>query len=149
MGKCVKVLSRLCRGKTLKVLSSMFRLSGSGINLIFIWIWVLKYSFLFFYFHFYFYCFLGPHMWRMEVSRLGVESELQPPAYTTAIAMWDLSHICDLHHSSQHHWIPDPLSKARDQTHTLMDTSGICFCFTMMGTSGVLFIFKVKYLSKC
>ena len=25
----------------------------------------------------------------MEVPRLGVESELQLPAYTTAIAMWD------------------------------------------------------------
>ena len=30
------------------------------------------------------FCFLGPHMWHMEVSRLGVESELQLMAYTTA-----------------------------------------------------------------
>ena len=36
----------------------------------------------------------------MEVPRLGVESELQLLAYTTAIAMWDLSHVCDLQHSS-------------------------------------------------
>ena len=28
--------------------------------------------------------FLGLHLWHMEVPRLGVELELQPPAYTTA-----------------------------------------------------------------
>ena len=28
-------------------------------------------------------------------------------------AVWDPSHIRDLHHSSQQHWIPDPLSKTR------------------------------------
>ena len=33
-------------------------------------------------------------------SRLGVESELQLPAYTTVAAMRDPSHICDLHHNS-------------------------------------------------
>ena len=33
-------------------------------------------------------------------SRLGVKCELQLPAYTTATATPDLSHICDLHHSS-------------------------------------------------
>ena len=32
----------------------------------------------------------------MEVSRLGVESELWPPAYATATAMSDRGHICDL-----------------------------------------------------
>ena len=39
----------------------------------------------------------------MEVPRLGVESELQLqlPAYTTATAMSDLKHICDLYYSSQ------------------------------------------------
>ena len=54
----------------------------------------------------------------MEVSRLGVELELQLP--TTATAMPDPSHICDLHHSSQQHRIPDPLSEARDRTLILM-----------------------------
>ena len=28
--------------------------------------------------------FLGPHQWHMEVPRIGVESELWPPAYTKA-----------------------------------------------------------------
>ena len=46
----------------------------------------------------------------MEVPRLGVESELLPLAYTTAIAMPDPSHICDLH-SSQQLQILNPLSK--------------------------------------
>ena len=34
--------------------------------------------------------FLGPHLWHMEVPRLGVELELQLPAYTTATATPDL-----------------------------------------------------------
>ena len=56
---------------------------------------------------------LGPHLWHMEVPRLGVESELQLPAYATATAIPDPSHICDLHHSSQQHCILNPLSKTK------------------------------------
>ena len=56
----------------------------------------------------------------MEVPRLVVESELQPPTYTTATATSDLGHVCDLPHSSQQHQILNPLSEARDQTHNLM-----------------------------
>ena len=59
----------------------------------------------------------------MEVPRLGVQPELQLLAHTTARAMRDLSRVCDLHHSSWQHWILNPLSKARDQTRTLMGTS--------------------------
>ena len=33
----------------------------------------------------------------------------------------------DLHHSSQQHWILNPLSEARGQTYILMDTSQISF----------------------
>ena len=66
----------------------------------------------------------------MEVPRLGVESELQLLAYTTAIAMRDPSHVCDLHHSSGQRQIPDPLSEARDQTCILMDTSRIVSAVT-------------------
>ena len=50
----------------------------------------------------------------MEVPRLGVRYEIQLLAYTTPTAMQDLSHICDLHHSSWQCQIPNPL--ARDQT---------------------------------
>ena len=38
---------------------------------------------------FLFFCFLGPHSQHMEVPRLGVELELQLPAYTTATATLD------------------------------------------------------------
>ena len=44
--------------------------------------------------------FLGLHPWHMEVPKLGAESELQLPAYTTAAATPDLSCVGDLHHSS-------------------------------------------------
>ena len=67
-----------------------------------------------------FFFFLGPHLRHMEVPRIGVESELQMPAYTTATAMQGLSRICNLHHSSQQHQILNPLSKARDRTHNLV-----------------------------
>ena len=54
----------------------------------------------------------------MEIPRLGVELELQLPAYTTAGQ--DPSHICKLHHSSLQCWILNPLSEARDQTYDVM-----------------------------
>ena len=57
----------------------------------------------------------------MEFPRLGVESELQLPVYTTATAT-DPSHICDLAHSMWQCWILNPLNEARDQTCVLMET---------------------------
>ena len=33
----------------------------------------------------------------------------------------------DLYHSSQQHWILNPLSEARDPTCVLMDTSQVCY----------------------
>ena len=62
----------------------------------------------------------------MELPRLGVESELQLPACTIAIATQDLSHVCDLYQSSQQHQILNPLSKARDRTRILMDIGRVC-----------------------
>ena len=73
-----------------------------------------------------FFClFLGPRPRHMEVPRLGVESELQLEAYTTATATPYPSHICDLHHSSRQHWIFNPLSEASDGTLVLMHTSWV------------------------
>ena len=64
----------------------------------------------------------------MEVPRLKVKVELHLPAYTTAIAIWDPSHICDLHHSSGPCSVLNPLSRARDRTRMLMDTSQVHYC---------------------
>ena len=82
----------------------------------------------------FFFFFLGLHPRHMEVPRLGVKSELQLSAYATATAMQYPSHICDLHHSSRRYWILNPMSKARDQTLILMDTSQIHFHCTTTGT---------------
>ena len=65
--------------------------------------------------------FLGSQVQHVEVPRLGVESELQLTAYTTATATQDLSHVWDLHRSLWQRRILNPLSKARDPTHILMD----------------------------
>ena len=70
----------------------------------------------------------------MEVPRRGVEWELQLPACATATAMPDPSRDFDLRHSAQQHWIPDPLSEARDRTRILMDTSWIHFRCATWGT---------------
>ena len=94
--------------------------------------------FFFFFFFFPFFLSLGLHLWNMEVPRLGAELELQQLAYTTATATWDLSHKCNLHHSSQQCWILNPLSEARDQTRSLVDTSGVCFCLATIGTPSFL-----------
>ena len=75
-----------------------------------------------FLFYFILFCFLGPHLWHMEIPRRGVELELQLPAYVTAVQ--DPWCICNLHHSSQQQWFLNPLSRVRDQTLILMDTSG-------------------------
>ena len=48
--------------------------------------------------------------------------ELQIQIYATAMAMLDLSHICDLGCSLWQCQIINLLSKARDQSHIFMDT---------------------------
>ena len=63
---------------------------------------------------FFSFLFLGLHPQHMEVPRVWVELELHLLAYTSATAMWDLNHICDLHCSSRQCWILNPLSKTRD-----------------------------------
>ena len=71
-------------------------------------------KFIFLFFIFCLFVSSGPHLWHMEVPRLGVELELQLPAYAIATAAGDLSHVCDLHHSSWQCRILTPLHKARD-----------------------------------
>ena len=79
-------------------------------------------SLFFFPFLIFFFFFLGPHPWHMEVPRLGAELELQLPACTTATARWDLSHICDLHHSSWQRQILTHWAKPENRTHILKYT---------------------------
>ena len=78
--------------------------------------------------------FLGSHPRHREVPRLGVKSELQVSACITATATQDPSCICSLHHSSRQHWIRNPLSEARDQTHVLMDTSQVRYRWATVRT---------------
>ena len=70
----------------------------------------------------------------MEIPRLGVEWELELLAYVTATAMWDLSCIYDLHHSSWQRQILNPLSEARHRTHNFIVPSQVRFQCTTMGT---------------
>ena len=81
-----------------------------------------SYIYLFIYLLIYF-CFLGPQVHNMEVSRLGVELELQLLSYATATQ--DLSHVFDQYRSSGQHWLLNPLSEARDQTYILMYSSWV------------------------
>ena len=61
----------------------------------------------------------------MEVPRLGVQSEPQPPAYTTATATPDPSCTCNLHHGSRQRRILNLPSEARDRIRILMVPSQI------------------------
>ena len=85
----------------------------------------------------------------MEVPRLGIESELQLQAYTTATAMPDMSHIWDLQHSSWKCQILNPLSKTREWTCILMDTSWVLNTPSHKGNSSfvnclyILILFQV------
>ena len=87
-------------------------------------------------FSFSFFVLLGPCPWH----RLGVESEPQLPAYAIAIATQDLSHICDLHHSSWQCQILNPLSEAMNRSLILRDTSQVRYHWATMGTPSFLFL---------
>ena len=64
-------------------------------------------------YYYYYYClsFEGhTHgIWRFSGQGSNQSHSCQP--YTTATAMPDLSRVCDLHHSSQQHWILNLLSE--------------------------------------
>ena len=89
----------------------------------------------------YVFCFLELHLWHVEIPRLGVELELQLPAYATATATQDLSRVCELRHSSRNarsltHWV-----RPRDQPPNLMVPSRIHFhCPTTRSPEVVSFI---------
>ena len=70
----------------------------------------------------------------MDVPRLGVKPELQLPAYATAAALPDPNWVFDLQCSSQQHQILNPLSRARDWTPVLTDTSQVHYCWATVRT---------------
>ena len=84
---------------------------------------------------FFFFFFLGLHLQLMEVPRVGTESELHLLAYTTAKTRQDSNCICDLSWGLQQCWILKPLSKARDQTQILKDTSCVLNQLSHSGNS--------------
>ena len=92
---------------------------------IYLFIYLLIYLFLLFF---------GPHLRHMEVPRLGVQFKLQLLAYTIATAIRDPSCTCNLHHSSRQGQITDPLSKAKDWTRVVTDTSRVRFHWATTGT---------------
>ena len=81
-----------------------------------------------------FFVFLGLPLHHMKVARPGVKSELQLLVYTTATAMPDPSHVCNLCHSSRQYWILNPLSKARERTRVLMAVNLACLHCATTGT---------------
>ena len=79
--------------------------------------------------------FLGPHLWHMEVPGLGIELELQLPAYTKPqqCQIWATSATSTTAHD--HTRIFNPLREAWDRTCNLMVPGQIHFHCTTMGTS--------------
>ena len=67
-------------------------------------------------------------------SWIGVKSELQLLAYTTATAMPDSSQVCNLRRSSQQCQILNPLSEARGWILILRDPSSVHYHWATMGT---------------
>ena len=95
--------------------------------------------FLFFFFVFVFLLFRATPIAHGS-SQATSSMELQLLAYTIATPVQDLSHVFDLNYRSQQHWILNPLSKARDWTHILMDTSRTHFRWATTGTPTYLHI---------
>ena len=78
-------------------------------------------------------------LWHLAVPGLVVKSELQLPATATP----DLSHIYDICCSLQQHQILNPLSKARDRTCILMDTSWVSNSLSHNGNSQISYLNKI------
>ena len=104
--------------------------------------WTLKQEpwclFLFF-ISFFLLIFLGPQPRHMEVPVLGVESGCRWSAYIhhNHINTTSKPHLSPTHGSGKHQ-ILNPLSKARDQTSVLMDTSRPCYHWATTGTRQVV-----------
>ena len=94
--------------------------------------WDMNPLFLFVLFCFFF---LRPHLWHIEVPWARSWIRAVAEACTTVIEMQDLSLICDLHSSLWQCWMLNSLSKARDWTHILMETSQVLNLLSYNGNS--------------
>ena len=88
---------------------------------------------LLFFFFFCLFVFLGPHPKHMDVSRLGVQSELQPPAYATAHGNAEsLTHRARPGIKPASSWVRQPLSQngnfPRQILKDLSDLAEFRFC---------------------
>ena len=78
----------------------------------------------------------------MESPRPGIKLELQQPAYTTATAMPDLSHVCDLCRGSWQCWILHSLSEPRIKPTSSRILVRFLTCWATVGTP---IYYKVKF----
>ena len=82
----------------------------------------------------FFSCFLGPHIWHMDVPRQGVKLELQLLAYSTATATPCLSHVWGTYITghgnarSLTHWARPGIAPASS------DTTQLRYCWATIGT---------------
>ena len=71
----------------------------------------------------------------LSIWRFPGQGSIGATAASLHTATQDLSHVCDLHHSSPQHPIFNPLSKARNQTCNLMAPNKIRFRRITMETA--------------
>ena len=84
--------------------------------------------------------FFRSHLWQRDIPRLWVKS-LHLLVYATVTAIRDLNFVCDSHHSSRQHQLPNSLSEARDQTHNLVVPCRIRFrCTTPRNSPRLTFL---------
>ena len=76
----------------------------------------------------------------------GAAPKAHGSSYTTATATQDPSRVCDLYHSLRQRQILNPLSKTRDRTRNLMDTSQVLNLLSHKGTPKIHFLLKITKL---
>ena len=91
-------------------------------------------------FYFILFSFYWPHLQRMDILGLPIESEPQLLAYATAPATPDLSFICDLHLSLWQHQILNPTEQA-EGSNTHLHGHDVGF-LAHWATAGALTTFK-------
>ena len=84
----------------------------------------------------------------MELPRIGFNSELQLLAHPTATATQNPSLIWDQRHCSRQPWVLNALSKAKDWTRILMDTSWVYNLLSHNGNSEFFFLYGTVMMDR-